>query len=79
MVYQFSSDVESLINAQMATGNYGSHEELFRVALEQLAAQDEEVRAIDESIELLEAGDQGLSLEDAFNSLRQKYNISADA
>ncbi|MGD9635090.1 MAG: hypothetical protein AB7G28_19270 [Pirellulales bacterium] len=77
MDYQFSSDVESLISAQMATGNFQSHDELFRVALEQLAAHDEEVRAMNESIDLLEAGDQGVPLADAFDSLRKKYDLAA--
>lgn len=79
MDYQFSSDVESFISAQMATGNYRSHEELFRAALEHLAAHDEEVRAITESIDLFEAGDQGFPLADAFDSLRKKYDLAAGA
>jgi Arc/MetJ-type ribon-helix-helix transcriptional regulator len=79
MDLQISPAVESLISAQMATGNYRSHEELFRAALENLAAHDEEVRAIQESIELLEAGDEGVPLADAFESLRKKYALAADA
>jgi Arc/MetJ-type ribon-helix-helix transcriptional regulator len=76
---QFPPDIEALVQAQMASGNFHSQEELFRVALEQLAAQDEEVRAIDESIDLLESGDPGIPLDGAFDSLRAKYNLPADA
>jgi hypothetical protein len=79
MELQISPAVASLISAQMATGNYHSPEELFLAALENLAAHDEEVRAINESIDLLEAGDQGVPLADAFASLRQKYGVAADA
>jgi hypothetical protein len=79
MDYQLSSDVETLISAQMATGHYRSHEELFRVAFEQLVAHDEEVRAISESIDRLEAGDPGIPLADAFGLLRSKSDVPADA
>jgi hypothetical protein len=79
MDYQLSSDVETLISAQMATGHYRSHEELFRVAFEQLVAHDEEVRAIGESIDLLNAGDPGIPLADAFDLMRAKFDVPADA
>ena len=79
MDYQLSSDVESLISAQMATGHYRSHEELFRVAFEQLAAHEEEVRAISECIDRLEAGEPGIPLADAFGLLRTRFDVPADA
>lgn len=62
----------------MATGDFRSHEELFRAAFENLAAHDEEVRAINESIDLLEAGDQDVPLADAFETLRKKHDLAAD-
>ena len=79
MLHQFPPDIEALIQAQMASGNFHSQEDLFRVALEQLAAQDEEVRAIEESIDLLDSGDPGIPIDAAFDNLRAKYNIPADA
>jgi Arc/MetJ-type ribon-helix-helix transcriptional regulator len=79
MQYQFPSDIEAQIQAQMATGNYRSHDDLFRVALEHLADQDRELRAIEESLDLLGAGDPGIPLADAFASVRAKYDVPADA
>jgi Arc/MetJ-type ribon-helix-helix transcriptional regulator len=79
MLRQFPPDIEALIQAQMASGHFHSQEELLRVALEQLAAQHEDVRAIEESIDLRDAGDAGVPLDAAFDSLRAKYNIPADA
>lgn len=79
MSYQFPLDIEVLIQSQMATGNYKSPDDLFRIALQQLAAHDEEVRAIEQSLELLDAGDPGIALDDAFAGLRAKFNISAEA
>jgi Arc/MetJ-type ribon-helix-helix transcriptional regulator len=79
MSYQFPPDIEALIQQQMISGNYNSHDQVIRVALEQLAAQDEEVRAIQHSIDLLDAGDQGILLDAAFTKLRTNHNIPADA
>jgi hypothetical protein len=85
MMQQFPPDIQALIQAQMASGNYQSQEDLFRVALAHLAEQDPmaeqdvDIRAINESIDDLEAGDPGVPLDAAFDSLRAKYNIPADA
>ena len=79
MLHQFPPDIEALIQAQMASGNFRSQDDLFRVALEQLASQDEEVLAIEQSIDLLESGDPGIPLADAFDGLRAKFNLPADA
>lgn len=79
MQNQFPSDIEALIQSQMATGNYQSQEDLFRVALEQLADSDRELHAIEESLDLLDAGDPGLPLADAFASIRAKHAIPSDA
>jgi Arc/MetJ-type ribon-helix-helix transcriptional regulator len=79
MLHQFPPDIEALIQAQMASGHFHSLEELLRVALEQLAAQHEDVRAIEESIDLLDAGDAGVPLDAAFDGLRTKHNVAAVA
>lgn len=79
MLHQFPPDIAALIQAQMASGNFRSQDDLLRVALEHLAAQDEELQAIDQSLDLLDAGDLGVPLDDAFANLRAKYNIPADA
>jgi Arc/MetJ-type ribon-helix-helix transcriptional regulator len=78
MLQQFPPDVEALIRAQMASGIYRSQDDLLRVALENLARQDEELCAVRESMDLLDAGDPGIPLDDAFASLRAHNNIPAD-
>lgn len=79
MSYQFPPDIESLIQQQLGSGNYESADHVLRIALRGFAAHDEEVRAIEQSIDLLDAGDQGISLDEAFARLRTKHSISADA
>ena len=79
MAYQFSPDVEELVRDRMASGNYESEEDVLRDALEALRLEDEELRAIEEALDDVENGDQGIPLDEAFASLRAKFNIPADA
>lgn len=78
-MHQFPPDIVALIQAQMASGNYQSQDDLFRVALAHLAEQNEEVRAINESLDLLDAGDRGVALDEAFECIRMKHNLRTDA
>ena len=78
MMHQFPPDIEALIQAQMASGNFHSQEDLFRVALEQLAAQDEEVRASKRASIFWILATPGF-LRRRFRQSPRKYNIPADA
>jgi Arc/MetJ-type ribon-helix-helix transcriptional regulator len=77
--YEFPSDIEALIQVHMASGIYRSHDELFRVALEHLSEEQDDVRAIQQSIDELEAGDPGIPLDDAFSQLRARHGIPSEA
>ena len=79
MAYQLPPDVEELVKRRLAAGNYESEEEVLRDALEALRLEDQELQAIDEALDDVENGDQGVSLDEAFSSLREKFNIPADA
>jgi len=63
----------------MASGKYSSEDELLKDALEALQVEDQELRAIEEALDDLAGGDEGVPLDEAFSSLRAKYDIPADA
>jgi Arc/MetJ-type ribon-helix-helix transcriptional regulator len=63
----------------MASGKYSSEDELLKDALEALQVEDQELRAIEEALDDLASGDEGIPLDEAFSSLRAKYDIPADA
>ena len=79
MPYQLSPDIEELVKDRMTSGNYESEEEVLRDALEALRLEDEELRAIEEALDDVDSGDKGVPLDEAFASLRAKFNIPADA
>jgi Arc/MetJ-type ribon-helix-helix transcriptional regulator len=79
MLHEFPPDIEALITAQMAAGHYQSQDDVIRAALEHLADQDEDLRAIEQSIDLVDAGDPGIPLDIAFADLRAKFDVPADA
>ncbi len=79
MAYKLPPDVEELVKRRLDSGDYKSEDEVLRDALEALRLEDEEVRAIEEALDDVDNGDQGVSLDEAFSSLRTKFNIPADA
>jgi len=76
MSYQLPPDVVELVQKQIATGRYTTEDEVLREALNALAAEDAEIRAVEEALDLLEDGDPGIPLQDAFAALRAKYGVS---
>ena len=78
MTYQFPQDVGERIKAQMATGHYGSEDDVLRGALQALEERQDVLSDIRQGIEDLEAG-RGRSLEDVDDELRKKHNIRQDA
>ena len=79
MTYQFPSDVEELVQKQLATGEYVSEDEVLLDALRTLDAERQEWAAIQVGLASLEQGHEGVSLQDAFDAVRAKYNVPADA
>jgi Arc/MetJ-type ribon-helix-helix transcriptional regulator len=72
---RLSEGVQKLIEEKMASGKYRSEDELLRTALDLLDAEDEELRAIQDSLDDLDRGEEGVPLDEAFAQLRAKYNI----
>ncbi len=75
MPNQFPPFVEQLIQEQMATGRYASEEELLVRALNSLAKDEQELRAIEEGLASVDAGEPGIEAKQAFRSLREKHRI----
>lgn len=75
MAHDYSATLSQLIRQQMATGRYGSEEQLLIEALESLEDSAEELRAIEDALTSLEQGDAGVSVEEAFGRLRKKHDI----
>ena len=77
MGHQFSSEVNRLVQQHMATGHYASEDDLLVEALHTLTDERRELAAIQEGIDSLERGEQGLSLDEAFDAVRRKHNVSS--
>ena len=75
MSQPLSVTVEQLIRNRMASGRYGSEEELLVMALQSLDEIDEEIQAVEEGLASVERGEQGVPLDEAFDRLRQKHSI----
>jgi Arc/MetJ-type ribon-helix-helix transcriptional regulator len=76
---QFSPIVEKIVREKMATGKYATEDELLLEALQSLDAEDEELRAIQEGIDSVERGEEGVPLHDAFQQLRAEHQIRESA
>ena len=77
MPESFASDIVQRIDAQVATGQFASHDEVIRAALSALEQQQEDWEAIELGITDMEAGRyRPFSQVDA--ELRSKHNIPRD-
>lgn len=79
MAYQFPPRVEDLIKKQLEAGHYESEDEVLLAALQSLEVEQEDWAAVSEALESLERGEQGMSLEEAFEAVRRKHGLPADA
>jgi hypothetical protein len=59
----------------MASGRYSSEEELLLDARQSLEANEVELRAIQEGIDSVERRDEGVSLDEGFQKLRDKRQV----
>ncbi len=75
MHHQFSASTDQLIQQMMATGRYASEDELLINALNALDDQEEELRALQDGIDSVDRGDEGVSVEEAFQRLRDKHQV----
>ena len=79
MAYQFPPDVEQLVTQRMAAGGYATEDDVLRDALRALVEQADDLAAVEAAVTGLRAGEEGQPLSDAFNEIRRKHSISADA
>jgi Arc/MetJ-type ribon-helix-helix transcriptional regulator len=77
MSYQFPSDRDEEMRRRMATGQYSSEDDVLRDALSALRWRDEEVAAIREGIEDMEAG-RVQTLRKFDREFRERKNIPQD-
>ena len=78
MTYQFPPNVDALVREQMATGNYGSEDELLADALRALAERNADLDAVNEAISDMESGDAGRALTEVADDIRRKHSWSAE-
>lgn len=73
MSYAFPPDVAALVEARLASGRYASEDDILRDALQALADVEEDVAAIQEALDDLDAGDPGVSVEEAFRRIIARH------
>jgi len=79
MAYQFPPDVELFVQSELDQKRYASEEDLLVEGVRLLQQEREEsIAGIQRGIESIERGE-GIPLDEAFESLRKKHNLSVDA
>jgi putative addiction module CopG family antidote len=78
MAYQFPPDLDEAIRERMSSGRYSSEDDVLREALRALRWQDQEIAAIREGIEDMEAG-RTKPLREFDRDFRKRNNIAQDA
>jgi putative addiction module CopG family antidote len=76
MAYTFPPDIQELVGEQMASGQYRSEDEVLRDALRALSEEAEDLAAVQAAVAEWKAGDEGLPLDEAFDTLRKKHGVS---
>ena len=79
MTFPFPADLQDFVRERMATGRYGSEEDLLRDAFQALAEEEEDLGAVREALAEWRAGDDGVSLDDAVEGIRRKHGIGREA
>jgi Arc/MetJ-type ribon-helix-helix transcriptional regulator len=78
MSYQFPPDLQEVVKSCMAAGSYATEDDLLRDALDALAAEREELEAVEAAIAEWRGGDPGRPVSEAFDKLRQSISQTAD-
>ena len=76
MRYDFPPDIQELVGARLASGKYASEDDVLREALRVLSEEQEDLAAVQDAIAEWRAGDDGVPLDGAIQSIRTKHNIS---
>ncbi len=75
MAFSFPPDLQQFVRDRMASGKYASEEELIRDAFLALTEEEEDVAAVREAVAEWQAGDPGIPLDDAVQTIRRKHGI----
>jgi putative addiction module CopG family antidote len=78
MTYAFPPDLRELVSEQMASGKYASEDELLRHALRALSEEEEDLAAVSVALADWQSGDKGVSLDEAFATIRARHNLGSD-
>ncbi len=79
MAYQFPPDVEQFVQSELDQKHYASEEDLLVEGVRLLQQDREEsIAGIKQGLESIKRGE-GIPLDEAFESLRKKHNLSVDA
>ncbi len=76
MGYPFPADIQERMGERMASGQYRSEDDLLRAALRALDEELDDLGAVQEAIAEWRAGDEGVPLDEGFDSIRRKKNRS---
>jgi len=77
MQERLTPEVDQLIREQMATGQYASENDLILQAIQALRWQEQEVAAIQDGVDDMEAG-RVIALRDFDRDFRTRHNIPRD-
>ncbi len=78
MAYSFPSDVEQRLKTQLALGFYSTEDDVLRAALSALEREQEDLAAIQDGIDDMQAG-RYRSFAEIDEKFRRKYNIARNA
>ncbi|QDT67005.1 hypothetical protein [Calycomorphotria hydatis] len=75
--YNFPPAVDELVRKQIATGAYQSEDDVLLAAMQSLDAAESDWQAVKVALDSLDASEQGLSLQEAFDAVRRRQAIAA--
>jgi Arc/MetJ-type ribon-helix-helix transcriptional regulator len=78
MTYHFPADVEERVQTRLATGRYASEDEVLRDALDTLDTVEADAREVQVAIDAVKEGDAPVPLDQAFDALRKKHDLSTN-
>ena len=79
MNFPFPQDLQEFVRERLASGKYASEEEPLRNAFQALAEEEDDLDAVREAVAEWRAGDPGVPLDDAVETIRKTHHHSQDA
>lgn len=73
MPYAFPPDVQQRIHERLASGRYATEDDVLRDALDALTCEEQDAAAVQEALDALDAGDEGVTLSEAIAQVRQNH------